>query len=182
MRGGHFHSYRPERNDLPRTWRGNRRGFTLLEICTVLFIMVLLLGVTVPAIESAFQEKMVRQDAHEFSLMVKTAMLRSHDENRPYVMAVTAKNLSLHPGAGEPDEAKDPDAAVNWPLDSSNKLEEPNARQPSTWSAMSPTTWTFKAGQLCPVPRIRLARGKSWLEVSFNALTGNEEDSASYFP
>jgi hypothetical protein len=182
MRGGYFHSYRSERNDTFRAWCGNRHGFTLLEICTVLFIMVLLLGVTVPAIETAFQEKMVRQDAHEFSLMVKTAMLRSHDENRPYAMEVTGKSLALHPVSAKTDDEKDPGVFVDWPLNSANQLEEPNARQPNAWSAMSPTTWTFTAGELCPVPRIRMTRGKSWLEVSFNALTGNEEDSAAYFP
>ena len=52
-------------------------GFTLLEMCMVLFIIALLFGVTMPAMQSAFVEQAVRRDAHQLALMVKTAMIQS---------------------------------------------------------------------------------------------------------
>ncbi len=47
---------------------------------------------------------------------------------------------------------------------------------------MPPTTWIFEAGELCPATRVRLSRGDAYLEMSFNALTGNVENEATYFP
>src|SRR5258708_4071627 len=54
-----------------------RGGFTLLELCMVLFIIALLFGLAMPSVESAFVEQGVRRDAHQLALMVKTAMMQS---------------------------------------------------------------------------------------------------------
>src|SRR5271170_4399884 len=75
-----------------------RRAFTLLEMCIVLFIIALLCGVTLPSITSAFTEQKMRSDAHQFALMVKTAMIRSSEQHRAYVIDVTSTSMSLHPG------------------------------------------------------------------------------------
>src|SRR5277367_3057384 len=85
-----------------------RRGFTLLEMCMVLFIITLLLAAALPAIQTAFVEKAVRNDSHELALMVKTAMLQSADEHRAYIIDLTRSTITLHP---VPDgDAKDGDA------------------------------------------------------------------------
>ena len=40
----------------------------------------------------------------------------------------------------------------------------------------------FVPGDLCPATKVRLTRGDSWLEMTFNALTGNVETESAYFP
>ncbi len=171
-------------------------------MCTVLFIIVLLLGVMMPAMQSAFVEKAVRDDTHQLALMVKTAMLQSADQNRNYVIDLTSTTASLHPAgdASAPDDntASAPahsvddsdksqsstldDVVATSQFDKSDKLMIPDPHKPNGWVEMPATLLVCKPGQLCPVPRVRMSQGDAWLEIGFNALTGNVENETAYFP
>jgi len=181
-----------------------QRGFTLLEMCIVLFIIALLMGAMMPAMQSAFVEQAVRKDSHQLSLMVKTAMLKSSEQHRPYVIDLTATTMSLHPVGEAPatvdaptaveaspttpdgdDSAKNPapeDLEIACQLDSPNQLLVPDPLKAGAWIAMPPTSWLFQPGDLCPATHVHMARGNAWIELSFNALTGNVENETAYFP
>jgi len=169
---------------------GLRRGFTLLELCIVLLIMAILLGVMAPAIHSAFVESLLRADARQLSFMVRTAMLRSGDEHRGYVLDLTSTGLDLHPAATGPATDSSTDAAVGdtgdapttYQFDAADKLYLPDPKRNSAWVHMTATSWIFQPGELCPATRVRLMRRNSWMEMSFNALTGTMENEADYFP
>jgi prepilin-type N-terminal cleavage/methylation domain-containing protein len=151
------------------------RGFTLLEMCLVLVIIAVLMGVMMPSIQSAFAENAVRADARQLSLLIKTGMLESSDEHRDYVLKLSSNAVDLHP-------ARSPDEDQARVLDSSNKLLVPDPRKANGWKEISTLSWFFQPGELCPATRVRLARGPAWLEMSFNALTGNVENETAYFP
>jgi prepilin-type N-terminal cleavage/methylation domain-containing protein len=172
---------------------GLRRGFTLLELCIVLLIMAILLGAMMPAFHSAFIESSMRADARQLSFMVRTAMLQSGDEHRGYVLDLTATNLDLHlAGAGPEADSSTNAAAGNsdggnddsatYRFDAADKLYIPDPKKNSAWIHMPAAAWIFQPGELCPATRVRLMRGNAWLEMSFNALTGNVENEADYFP
>jgi len=167
-----------------------RRGFTLLEMCIVLVIIVLLFGVTTPAIQSAFTEQTVRQDAHQLALMVKTAMIQSAEQHRDYVIDLTETTMALYPASeapADPDASSSTDDAasaaagdstmadvsVTSKLAPSNQLLVPDPIKVNAWVPMPPTRWTFQPGELCPATLVRVARGDAWLSMSFDALTGN---------
>jgi prepilin-type N-terminal cleavage/methylation domain-containing protein len=178
----------------------SRRGFTLLELCIVLFIIVLLAGVAMPAMDSAFEEQSLRTDAHQLSLMVKTAVIQSGEQQQPFRLVLEGKELSLTSAgpAGEGDRAadnlgsatndaakRDDDAdsgnqAVSYTL--SNGLKLPDATKKDKWESLPAVTWLFQPQGLCPLPRVRLERGSAYLEMSFNALTGDVENESSYLP
>jgi prepilin-type N-terminal cleavage/methylation domain-containing protein len=168
------------------------RGFTLLEICFVLLIMAVLAGVTMPAIKSAFTEQAVRKDGHELALMVKTAMIQSAEQHRAYVIELTGSSASLHPmGELAPvddtdsetsDKSLFADSGSTADFDPPNKLLAPDISKAGGWLDMPATTWVFQPGRLCPATHVRLQRDDSWLEMSFNALTGNVEEEKTYFP
>jgi prepilin-type N-terminal cleavage/methylation domain-containing protein len=176
-----------------------RHGFTLLEMCMVLFIIAILACLAMPAMQSAFTEQAVRNDAHQLALMVKTAMIQSAEQHRSYVIDLTDTTMALHP-AGE--AAADPDASastdddvaaatnsgpqdveVTSNLDPPNQLLAPDTQKVDAWVAMPDgTQWVFQPGELCPATRVRLKRGEAWLEMSFAALTGNVENETNSFP
>jgi prepilin-type N-terminal cleavage/methylation domain-containing protein len=176
-----------------------RRGFTLLEMCMVLFIIALLFGMAMPAIQSAFVEQAVRSDAHQLALMVKTAMIQSAEQHRAYVVELTATTMALHPmgeTSADPDAppSTDDDAAtaaknsamasvdVTSKFNPPNQLLVPDLHKVNAWIAMPPTSWVFQPGELCPATHVRLARGDAWLEMSFDALTGNVTDETYSLP
>jgi len=143
----------------------------------------------IPAIQSAFVENALRADARQLALMVKTAMLESSDEHRVYVIDLTTAHLDLHP-AGNASTADTPsdsgatpeDGEVAYSFDGSNKLLVPDPEKKNAWTKLPDTSWVFQPGELCPATTIRLVRGGSWVEISFNALTGNVENETAYFP
>ena len=170
-------------------------GFTLLEMCMVLLIIAVLAGTLMPAISSAFVENAVREDSRQLSLMVKTAMIESTDQHRPYEIDLDQTYLDLHPLAvtakptdnTEADADSSADAAtedveISQKLDPANKLLVPDPKKADTWMAMPSTAWIFQPGELCPATPVRLARGESWVQLNFNALTGNVENETAYFP
>ena len=63
----------------------------------VLLIMALMAGMTLPAIHSAFTEQALRRDSHQLALMVKTAMIQTAEQHRPYVMELDHQTMALHP-------------------------------------------------------------------------------------
>jgi prepilin-type N-terminal cleavage/methylation domain-containing protein len=173
--------------------RTPRRGFTLLEMCIVLLILGILMGVIAPGMQSALAESGVRSDARQLSLMVKTAMLQSIEEHQVYVLNLNEKSLSLGPLApttgndGKPSDPDQPlqqaqDSTQTWTLDAKNKLLLPDPDGRGHWQPIQSAQWVFRPGELCPATQICFTRGEARLEVTFNALTGNVEEERSIFP
>jgi prepilin-type N-terminal cleavage/methylation domain-containing protein len=178
------------------TQRRARRGFTIMELCIVLFIMALLMGALLPSMLTALTEQAVRGDAHQLALMVKTAMCQSSEQHRAYVIDFTSASMSLHPAAQTDDAAgptsfTDPAAAPNaggddvemrGELSAPNRLLVPDPEKAHAWTEVKTSTWLFQPGELCPAQTVRFTHGDAWLELNFNALTGDVENESSYFP
>jgi prepilin-type N-terminal cleavage/methylation domain-containing protein len=180
------------REALTGTRRRRAAGFTLLETCIVLVIIAILLGVLMPSIHTAFVESALRADSRQLALMVKTAMLQSNDQHHTCVIDLTPQSLDLH-GTGDASASSAPvtdadtapattDFDSSYRLDPADRLVIPDPKKPSVWISMPDTSWIFQPGDLCPATRVRMTRGDAWVEMSFNALTGNVENEAAYFP
>jgi type II secretory pathway pseudopilin PulG len=173
--------------------RSATRAFTLLELCLVLLIIAILAGTMMPAVHSAFIESAMRTDARQLSLLVKTAMLQSDTEHRNYIIDLTASSIDLHPVAVETkgdssaatpaeDDSASGEGATFYRLDPADRFSIPDPKRNSAWISLPATSWLFQPGALCAASRVRLVRGPAWLEMNFNALTGNVESESSYFP
>jgi prepilin-type N-terminal cleavage/methylation domain-containing protein len=190
--------------------RTTRRGagFTLLEMCIVLIIMAVMAGIAMPAFYSAVTEHKIRDDGHRLALMVRTAMIQSSEQHRPYVIDLTATSMALHPLGELAKDSTDSDAVLfkdsggsgtnsDTPvsdavsedvedaqtLDSQNKLQQPDLNKVNGWMDVADgTQWVFQPGELCPATTVRIARGDAYLEMNFTALTGNIDSEKTYFP
>lgn len=181
-------------------------------MCIVLVIIAMLFAMALPSIREAFTEQAMRRDSHQLALMVKTAMLQSGEQHRNYVIDLSAKSMALHPEAeiaAESDEdlgltnsapaidasiVSDANASagtstaqanisVTADLDAPNKLMAPDPKKEGAWIDMPEgSSWTFQPGELCPATHVRIERGDAYIELTFNALTGNVESEASSIP
>lgn len=158
-----------------RTIQASTCGFTLLELCLVLVLLALLAGVCMPAMNSALTEQALRSDTRQLSLLVKEAMMRCEEENTSYVLRLHDHHLSLSPDVSEKSTSSNDSTASA--ID--NAIAVPDSHQAGTWDPISTASWTFAAGALCPMPRVRVQRGDSSIEMSFDALTGDVEDETS---
>lgn len=164
----------------------------------VLVIIAILAAIALPSMQSAFTEQGLRADSHQLALMVKTAMIKTAEQHRNYVIDLTPTTMALHPAgvtavdaddSTTTDDTGDAGASsltnfeVTRNLDPANKLLGPDPQKANAWIDIPDNTeWAFVPGELCPAPRVRLTRGNAWIELSFNALTGNVENEASYLP
>ena len=89
--------FRSSRSCSPPGRRRAARGFTLIEICVVLLLIVLLVGVLVPSFESALVEYKLRADSRRLALLVKIAANRAIDENRPFLLTLDSGAVELRP-------------------------------------------------------------------------------------
>jgi prepilin-type N-terminal cleavage/methylation domain-containing protein len=158
--------------------RPRRGGFTLLEMCIVLVILAILAGAAMPSIQSALAEQGLRENARQIALLVKTGMLRSSEENRVYRLDLSSHEAVLLPAAATKTSRDEAESAVPTVLDPADRLLLPDAEKPGAWQPLQTSSWSFQPDELCPVPRVRIERGRAWMEMSFNALTGNVEDES----
>ncbi len=186
------------------------RGFTLLEMVIVLVIIAILAATSIPAFSSALTEHRVREDGHELALMVRTAMIKSAEQRRPFIIDLTKTTMALHAqgevaqqdsassaalfrdsgstdtNADTPvtDQAAMSTVDVEQTLDAGNKLQVPDVTKTLGWSDMpnDGVEWVFQPGELCPASKIRIVRGDAYLEMDFAALTGGIDEEKYYFP
>ena len=170
----------------------HRGGFTLLEICIVLLVLAVLMGVIVPGMQSALNEQGIRTDARQLSLLIKTAVQQSNEEHGTYRVelgdgtvllerdqpASTLQTISTQ----DEEPTMKPEVLQSFRLSTENRLSISNTGNEGDCKPVASAEWVFRAGELCPVTWISLERGKSRLDLDFNALTGDVDEERSYFP
>lgn len=188
----------------------SRSGFTLLEMIIVLVIIALLAAMTVPGFNSAVNEHRVREDGHQLAMMVREGMIQSAEQHRVVVMDLTKNTMKLYAQGEEAKADTDANADLfkdsgstqtnadmpiadtmtqatidqEQTLDSPNALMVPDPNKADGWLKMPDegVEWVFQPGELCPAAKIRVVRGDAYLEMDFDALTGNVNTEKFYFP
>lgn len=64
-----------------------RRGFTLLEVCIVMFLALMLMALAVPSLTGALAERRLQGSFDRFDALVIEAQKRSIAEGQPYVLS-----------------------------------------------------------------------------------------------
>ncbi len=142
-----------------------RAGFTLLEICLVIAIVLILFGLAVPSVQGLFAEQRLKQTFEQFDDFVRRAQMRATSERRAMVMIWDGEGITV-----QPDEPKEDDSAAAGDyfafVDGKIALERPAAleKKPAV-------EWLFWRSGTCE-PAIVHFEGKAgnW-SVQYDPLT-----------
>ena len=117
---------------------GNRRAFTLLEVCLAVFIGVLIMLAAVPSISGVLEEQRAKKLFNQFDDLTKQASTHAVTERRPYVLEWDDSGVSMRPL--EPANADE--AQGSGRIDFGEKMA-PDLALPAALIKDPPKIWTF---------------------------------------
>ena len=142
-----------------------RDGFTLLEICLVIAIVLLISTIAIPSVSGLFAEQRLRKTFEQFDDFVRRTQLRAVSERRAMVMIWDGEGITV-----QPDEPKEDDSAGEGDYfaftDGTFGLERPAAleKKPAV-------EWLFWRSGTCEPAIIRfVGAAGNWI-VQYDPLT-----------
>jgi prepilin-type N-terminal cleavage/methylation domain-containing protein len=156
--------------------QSRNHGFTLLEMGLVLFIILVLAGITIPFASGLITEERLRGSTRDLQLLARTARRLAVSENRPYQIELAAGGFALEPYPAVEKEALKTfqlAADVEYTIQrwGDKELRKPEAEP-----------WIFQPTGLCEPLHFHFRRGAGWIEFTFNPLTAAAQDESNYFP
>ena len=142
-----------------------RDGFTLLEICLVVAIALILLGLAVPSVQGLFAEQRLKKTFEQFDDFVRKAQFRAVSERRAMVMIWDGEGITV-----QPDEPTAEDSAGQGDYfaftEGTIGLERPAAleKKPAI-------EWLFWRSGTCEPAILRFVGGVGNWSVQYDPLT-----------
>jgi type II secretory pathway pseudopilin PulG len=159
----------------PAICRSSQTGFTLLEICFVLFIVAVLFAVSAPPVAKQFQEEQIRKPVRELQTFAKTARRLAMEQNRAYVVLLLNNGFLL-----EPLEKKDTDREslrYDLPNHVTFEIQRPADR---ALQRIADARWVFAPNGLCEPITFFFQRDQDWVRFRIDALTARIENEESF--
>ena len=153
-----------------------RQGFTLVEIVSVLFILLLLLGLAAPSLTGVLADKRLHRSLDRFNALVREAHERSLAQRRAYLIVWNDKELRLQPLSFLQNESHDPVETI--PVARTDKWR---LSFPAALSSKTPAEWIFWESGVCEPARVTLQNADGSWTANYSPLTGLAE-ILSYVP
>jgi type II secretory pathway pseudopilin PulG len=153
-------------------------GFTLLEVCFVLFIVAVLFAVAAPPTARLFQEEQLRRPVRELQSFAKEARRSAIAENRSYQLLLLNDRFVLQP-TDRKMEPERPGASYQLPADVTFAVKRLNE---SDFNANADARWIFLPNGLCEPITFLFQRGHGWIKFRIDPLTSRIENVESYIP
>lgn len=142
-----------------------RDGFTLLEICMVVAIILLLLGLAVPSVNGLFAEQRLKKTFEQFDDFVRKAQLRAVSERRAMVMIWDGEGITVQPD--EPTAEDSAGAGDYFPFsDGPISLERLAALEKKP-----PVEWLFWRSGTCEPAILHFEGDSGRWSVQYDPLT-----------
>lgn len=146
-------------------------GFTLLEICVVIAIAVLLVGLAVPSLSGQMSRRRLQESFDRLDALVSQARELSMKESRGYLLAWEKGGvIHLYPAdfSNEARKKQGPTAT----LTPANGDEHYVLRRPSALTSQPSAEWTFWPSGTCEPVIVDYKGPNGEWEAQFNALSG----------
>jgi prepilin-type N-terminal cleavage/methylation domain-containing protein len=153
-------------------------GFTLLEVCFVLFIVAVLFAVAGPPTARLFQEEQLRRPVRELQSFAKEARRSALAENRSYQLLLLNDGFVLQPvdrkiGSERPNETYRLPGDVTFAIKRSNDTD---------FKGSADARWIFSPNGLCEPITFLFQRHQDWIKFRIDPLTARIENQESYIP
>jgi len=143
-----------------------QRGFTLLEMITVIALMVIIAGMAAFSFASLEGESPVEQPTNHLARMVRQASRASVVQGRPIVIAFDKKGFGF---VGE--SAAGAEGHFGRPKGMKVSFQRWNGGR--SWNNADGLNWVFYPTGICDALRFRFDMPEGQAEVGFNPLTGS---------
>ena len=153
-------------------------GFTLLEVCFVLFIVAVLFAVAAPPTARLFQEEQLRRPVRELQGFAKEARRSAIVENRSYQLLLLNDRFVLQP-ADQKIEDQGSEASYRLASDVTFAIKRLND---TNFKGGADARWIFSPNGLCEPMTFLFQRGQGWIKFRIDPLTGRIADQESYIP
>jgi type II secretory pathway pseudopilin PulG len=170
-------SQRPlSRPGLLRCARGQGFGFTILEVCVVLFIIAVMFAVAVPTATHLLEEEKLQGPIRELQSFARTARRDAMMENRPYVVLLLNNSYLLRPL----DETKDPASKpMSYVLPPGVKFAIKHLGD-RDFLKKTDASWIFTQNGLCEPMKFLFQRKSNWVRLGVDPLTATIEKEESF--
>lgn len=149
------------------------RGFTLLEICVVMGIAVLLMGLAVPSLTGQMSRRRLQESFDRLNTLVSQARELSMKESKPYLLAWDNRgSVRLYPADlnNEARRKQGPTASLLPERGSDGKYA---LFRPSALASGQPSAeWTFWPSGTCEPVIVKYEGSGGYWEAAYNALSG----------
>ncbi len=151
--------------------RRSPSGFTLLELCVVMGIALLLMGLAVPSLTGQMARRKLQESFDRLNELVSQARESSMKESKPYLLAWDHKGgVRLYPAelSNEERRKQGPTAALKI----NGTGEKYTLFRPSALTSEPSAEWTFWPSGTCEPVIVKYEGGSGYWEANFSPLSG----------
>src|SRR5215469_983937 len=151
-------------------------GFTILEVCVVLFIIAVLFVVAVPPAAHLFDEEKLQAPIRELQAFARTARRNAMMEDRSYEVLLLNDSYVLRPVDNDKETEKKP-VTYGLPSDVTFAIKRLGDRE---FRKEADARWIFSANGLCEPITFLFQRGSDWIRCRADPLTATIENEESF--
>ena len=152
------------------------RGFTILEVCVVLFIIAVMFAVAVPTASHLLDEEKLSRPIRELQTFARTARRNAMMENRSYVVLLLNDSYLLRPADDSKESARKPDT-YELPAGVTFAIERLGDKD---FLKQTDAKWLFSPNGLCEPMKFIFHRNGDWVRFHVDPLTATIENEGSY--
>jgi prepilin-type N-terminal cleavage/methylation domain-containing protein len=152
-----------------------RDGFTLLEVCVVLFILAVLFVVAVPPAAHLMDEEKLQGPIRELQNFARTARRNAMMENRTYEVLLLNGSYVLRP-VDKKKDANDTEQIYDLPNDVTFAIKRLGDRG---FLKRTDATWLFAPNGICEPMNFVFQRKGDWVRFQVDPLTATFQNKES---